>query len=129
MQHSDNYVMMICNWQGEDLTTYGELVAEGAFRMYGAKAPRHVFLLDRMLLICKRKEHDSSTLVYKAHIMCSNLMLIESVPGEPHSFHVIPFDSPLKQYTLEVSSGWRIPKSPRVGSRQCNYFLRFFGII
>ena len=53
--------------QGEDLTTYGELVAEGAFRMYGAKAPRHVFLLDKMLLICKRKE--DGTLGYKAHIM------------------------------------------------------------
>jgi len=55
------------NVQGEDLTTYGELVAEGAFRMYGAKAPRHVFLLDQMLLICKRKE--DGTLGYKAHIM------------------------------------------------------------
>ena len=35
--------------------------------MYGAKAPRHVFLLDQMLLICKRKE--DGTLGYKAHIM------------------------------------------------------------
>jgi len=35
--------------------------------MYGAKAPRHVFLLDRMLLIVKRKE--DGTLGYKAHIM------------------------------------------------------------
>lgn len=54
-------------WPGEDLTTYGELVAEGSFRMYGAKAPRHVFLLDRMLLIVKRKE--DGTLGYKVHIM------------------------------------------------------------
>jgi hypothetical protein len=29
-------------------------------------------------------------------------MLIESVPGEPLSFHVIPFDNPRQQYTLEV---------------------------
>ncbi len=114
--------------QGEDLTTYGELVAEGSFRVYGAKGPRHVFLLDRVLLICKRKEDGS--LGYKAHILvshdpvdvdgvdvarrvpqfrflysvsqCSNLMLIESVPGEPLSFHVIPFDNPRQQYTLEV---------------------------
>jgi hypothetical protein len=29
-------------------------------------------------------------------------MLIESVPGEPLSFHVIPFNNPRQQYTLEV---------------------------
>lgn len=58
---------LLDGWPGEDLTTYGELVAEGSFRMYGAKAPRHVFLLDRMLLIVKRKE--DGTLGYKAHIM------------------------------------------------------------
>ena len=29
-------------------------------------------------------------------------MLIESVPGEPLSFHVIPFDNPRLQYTLQV---------------------------
>lgn len=91
---------LLDGWPGEDLTTYGELVAEGSFRMYGAKAPRHVFLLDRMLLIVKRKE--DGTLGYKVHIMCSNLMLIESVPGEPLSFHVIPFDNPRQQYTLEA---------------------------
>ncbi|KAG8226233.1 hypothetical protein J437_LFUL006335 [Ladona fulva] len=33
---------------------------------------------------------------------CSNLMLIESVPGEPLSFHVIPFDNPRLQYTLQA---------------------------
>lgn len=34
---------------------------------------------------------------------CSNLMLIESVPGEALSFHVIPFDNPRLQYTLQVT--------------------------
>lgn len=29
-------------------------------------------------------------------------MLIESIPGEPFSFHVIPFDNPRLQYTLQV---------------------------
>lgn len=29
-------------------------------------------------------------------------MLIESIPGEPLSFHVIPFDNPRLQYTLQV---------------------------
>lgn len=36
-------------------------------------------------------------------LQCANLMLIESVPGEPLSFHVIPFDNPRLQYTLQVT--------------------------
>ncbi|KAL7648009.1 UNVERIFIED_CONTAM: hypothetical protein RMT77_001625 [Armadillidium vulgare] len=90
---------LLYGWQGEDLTTYGELAAEGNFKMFGFKGLRHVFLFDKMLLITKRK--DENFLVYKAHIMCSDLMLIESIPGEPLSFHVIPFDNPKCQYTLE----------------------------
>jgi len=34
---------------------------------------------------------------------CSNLMLIESIPREPLGFHLIPFDCPRVQYTLQVS--------------------------
>lgn len=115
---------LLYGWPGPDLTTSGELVAEGRFRMRGAKAPRHAFLFDRMLLLTKKKE--DGLLVYKAHIVvrenvfhiifrdfrirfyiiflfqCSNLMLIESIPGEALSFHVIPFDNPRLQYTLQV---------------------------
>ncbi|XP_029167084.1 uncharacterized protein LOC114937670 [Nylanderia fulva] len=91
---------LLYGWLGPDLTTGGELVAEGRFRMRGAKAPRHAFLFDRMLLLTKKRE--DGLLVYKAHIMCSNLMLIESIPGEPFSFHVIPFDNPRLQYTLQA---------------------------
>ncbi|CAL4062510.1 unnamed protein product, partial [Meganyctiphanes norvegica] len=91
---------LLYGWQGEDLTTYGELNAEGTFRMFGAKGLRHVFLFDKMILIAKKKE--DSFLMYKTHILCSNLMLIESVPGEPFSFHIIPFDNPRLQYTLEA---------------------------
>uniref|UniRef100_T1IRR7 DH domain-containing protein n=1 Tax=Strigamia maritima TaxID=126957 RepID=T1IRR7_STRMM len=67
---------LLFGWEGADLTTFGELVAEGMFRIYGAKAIRH----------------------------CSNLMLIESIPGEPLCFHVIPFDNPRIQYTLQSRS-------------------------
>ncbi|XP_011299999.1 uncharacterized protein GEFmeso [Fopius arisanus] len=91
---------LLYGWSGPDLTTNGELIAEGRFRMRGAKAPRHAFLFERMLLLTKKKE--DGLLVYKAHIMCSNLMLIESIPGEPSSFHVIPFDNPRLQYTLQA---------------------------
>ncbi|XP_037086287.1 pleckstrin homology domain-containing family G member 1-like, partial [Pollicipes pollicipes] len=93
---------LLYGWEGQDLTTYGELVAEGAFRMHRAKASRHVFLFDSMVLITKRRE--DATLAYKAHIMCSNLMLIESIPGDPYSFHVVPFDNPRLQYTLQARS-------------------------
>lgn len=118
------------NWSGSDLTTFGELIAEGSFRMRGAKAPRHVFLFDKMLLLAKKREYGH--LIYKAHIMvsllkfhvlikkndylmtqvffvffffnlqCSNLTLMESIPGEPLSFNVIPFDNSQIQYTLQV---------------------------
>ncbi|XP_020283368.1 uncharacterized protein LOC109854567 isoform X2 [Pseudomyrmex gracilis] len=91
---------LLYGWPGPDLTTSGELIAEGRFRMRGAKAPRHAFLFDRMLLLTKKKE--DGLLVYKAHIMCSNLMLVESIPGEPLSFHVIPFDNPRLQCTLQA---------------------------
>ncbi|XP_066597444.1 uncharacterized protein GEFmeso isoform X2 [Prorops nasuta] len=91
---------LLYGWPGPDLTTSGELVAEGRFRLRGAKAPRHAFLFDKMLLLTKKKE--DGLLVYKAHIMCSNLMLIESIPGDPQSFHVIPFDNPRCQYTLQA---------------------------
>jgi hypothetical protein len=29
-------------------------------------------------------------------------MLVESIPKEPHSFQVIPFDNPRGQHTLQV---------------------------
>lgn len=61
---------LLYGWSGEDLTTFGELVAEGRFRMRGAKAPRHAFLFEKMLLLTKQKE--DGLLVYKAHIMVTN---------------------------------------------------------
>ena len=76
---------LLDGWPGEDLTTYGELVAEGSFRMYGAKAPRHVFLLDRMLLIVKRKE--DGTLGYKAHIMVWNIYILKRSLRQFSSFY------------------------------------------
>jgi hypothetical protein len=40
--------------------------------MYGAKALRHAFLFDRMLLITKKKEE--GILGYKTHIMVSHVL-------------------------------------------------------
>ncbi|CAG0882971.1 unnamed protein product [Cyprideis torosa] len=87
-------------WMGDDLTTYGELVIESAFHLHGARGLRQVFLFERMLLLTKKKP--GGKLVYKVHVLCSNLMLVESIPNEPLSFHVIPFDNPKVQYTLQA---------------------------
>ncbi|XP_054169209.1 uncharacterized protein LOC128966386 [Oppia nitens] len=91
---------LLYNWPGQDLTTYGDLQCEGSFRMLGAKGCRHLFLFDRMLLITKKK--DDGSLSYKTHILCSNLMLIESIQGQPLCFHAIPFDQPRDQYTFQA---------------------------
>ncbi|KAG7272637.1 hypothetical protein CRUP_033146 [Coryphaenoides rupestris] len=61
---------LLLHWKGPDLTTYGELVLEGTFKVHRAKNERTLFLFDRMLLITKRRgEH----YVFKAHISARNL--------------------------------------------------------
>ncbi|KAL0810433.1 hypothetical protein ABMA28_010572 [Loxostege sticticalis] len=93
---------LLYGWNGPDLTTYGELCAEGTFRVLGAKGMRHVFLFDKMLLVTKNRE--DGILAYKSHIMCNNMMLVESIAGAPLSFHVIPWDAPRAQLTLQARS-------------------------
>ncbi|XP_048258971.1 uncharacterized protein LOC124124556 isoform X2 [Haliotis rufescens] len=85
---------------GEDLIRLGELVLEGPFRVYGAKASRQVFLFEREILISKKKE--GGMLGCKASIQLANLMLVEVIPNEPLSFHLIPFDNPRAQFTLQA---------------------------
>ncbi|KAL1518336.1 hypothetical protein ABEB36_001975 [Hypothenemus hampei] len=89
-------------WMGADLTTLGELIAEGTFRMQGAKGRRHVFLFEKVLLLAKSKSEGA--LAYKTHIECSNLMLVEQVRGDSLSFQVLPFDNPRLQCTLRARS-------------------------
>lgn len=57
---------MLTNWEGPDLTSYGELVLEGTFRIQKAKKERTLFLLDQLLLITKKRD---DTFTYKAHIL------------------------------------------------------------
>ncbi|KAM3919205.1 pleckstrin homology domain-containing family G member 3 isoform 2-T2 [Leptodactylus fuscus] len=66
---------LLLNWKGMDLTTYGELVLEGTFRVQRARSERTFFLFDKALLITKKR---GDHFVYKTHIPCSHLMLIES---------------------------------------------------
>ncbi|KAM8921335.1 pleckstrin homology domain-containing family G member 3 [Pelodytes ibericus] len=66
---------LLLNWKGLDLTTYGELVLEGTFRVQRARSERTFFLFDKSLFITKKR---GDHFVYKTHIPCSSLMLIES---------------------------------------------------
>ncbi|XP_067273501.1 pleckstrin homology domain-containing family G member 3 [Pseudorasbora parva] len=89
---------LLINWKGPDLTTYGELVLEGTFRVHRAKNERTLFLFDRMLLITKRRgEH----FVYKTHISCSTLMLIESAK-DSLCFSVTHYKHPKQPHTVQA---------------------------
>ncbi|XP_057208466.1 pleckstrin homology domain-containing family G member 3 isoform X5 [Triplophysa rosa] len=89
---------LLINWKGPDLTTYGELVLEGNFRVHRAKNERTLFLFDRVILITKRRgEH----YVYKTHISCSTLMLIESAK-DSLCFSVTHYKHPKQPHTVQA---------------------------
>ncbi|XP_056108546.1 pleckstrin homology domain-containing family G member 3 [Rhinichthys klamathensis goyatoka] len=91
---------LLINWKGSDLTAYGELVLEGTFRVHRAKNERTLFLFDLMLLIAKRRgEH----YVYKAHISCSALMLIESAK-DSLCFSVTHYKHPKQPHTVQAKT-------------------------
>nr|XP_043875711.1 pleckstrin homology domain-containing family G member 3 isoform X3 [Solea senegalensis] len=91
---------LLINWKGPDLTTYGELVLEGTFHVLRAKNTRTLFLFERMLLITKKRgEH----YVYKVHISCSTLMLLDSAK-DPLLFSVIHFKHPKQPHTVQAKS-------------------------
>ncbi|XP_048841644.1 pleckstrin homology domain-containing family G member 1 isoform X2 [Brienomyrus brachyistius] len=92
---------LLMNWKGPDLIGYGELVLEGTFRIQRAKNERTLFLLEKLLLITKKREESYT---YKAHIMCCNLMLVEVIPKEPLSFSVFHYKNPKLQHTVQAKS-------------------------
>lgn len=122
---------MLTNWKGPDLTSYGELVLEGTFRIQRAKNERTLFLFDKLLLITKKRD---DTFTYKAHIpvglhvghgpgleslsrpsstrahlsrspaQCGNLMLVEVIPKEALSFSVFHYKNPKLQHTVQVTA-------------------------
>ncbi|NXU59355.1 PKHG1 protein, partial [Turnix velox] len=92
---------LLTNWKGPDLTSYGELVLEGTFRIQRAKNERTLFLFDKLLLITKKRDE---MFAYKAHILCANLMLVEVIPKEPLSFSVFHYKNPKMQHTVQAKS-------------------------
>lgn len=74
------------------MTTLGELILEDTFKLFNrSKSNRHLLLFDNVLLITKKR---NGSLCYKGHIECSNLMLIETLEGQPLVFNTVPFDNP-----------------------------------
>ncbi|KPJ17622.1 Pleckstrin-likey domain-containing family G member 1 [Papilio machaon] len=86
----------------DDMKRRHEHAVRVQVQVFGAKAMRHAFLFDKMLLVTKNRE--DGILAYKSHIMCNNMMLVESIAGAPLSFHVIPWDAPRSQLTLQARS-------------------------
>ncbi|XP_048218666.1 pleckstrin homology domain-containing family G member 3 isoform X3 [Perognathus longimembris pacificus] len=89
---------LLINWKGPDLTTYGELVLEGTFRVHRVRNERTFFLFDKILLITKKR---GDHFVYKGHIPCSSLMLIEST-RDSLCFTVTHYKHSKQQYSIQA---------------------------
>ncbi|XP_023658054.2 pleckstrin homology domain-containing family G member 3 isoform X4 [Paramormyrops kingsleyae] len=91
---------LLINWKGPDLTTYGELVLEGTFRIHRVKNERTLFLFDKILLITKKRgEHYE----HKSNILCSALMLIDSAK-DSLCFSVTRFKYPKQPHTVQAKT-------------------------
>ncbi|XP_024606595.1 pleckstrin homology domain-containing family G member 3 isoform X1 [Neophocaena asiaeorientalis asiaeorientalis] len=91
---------LLINWKGPDLTTYGELVLEGTFRVHRVRNEKTFFLFDKALLITKKR---GDHFVYKGHIPCSSLMLIEST-RESLCFTVTHYKHSKQQYNIQAKT-------------------------
>ncbi|XP_021095309.1 pleckstrin homology domain-containing family G member 2 isoform X2 [Heterocephalus glaber] len=93
-------------WTGPELSAFGELVLEGAFRGGGGGGPRLrggerlLFLFSRMLLVAKRRGPEY---MYKGHIFCCNLSVSES-PRDPLGFKVSDLTIPKHRHLLQAKN-------------------------
>ncbi|XP_036877560.2 pleckstrin homology domain-containing family G member 2 isoform X2 [Manis javanica] len=93
-------------WTGPELSAFGELVLEGAFRGGGGGGPRLrggerlLFLFSRMLLVAKRRGPEYT---YKGHIFCCNLSVSES-PRDPLGFKVSDVTIPKHRHLLQAKN-------------------------
>ncbi|XP_070274562.1 pleckstrin homology domain-containing family G member 3 isoform X4 [Myotis yumanensis] len=91
---------LLINWKGPDLTIYGELVLEGTFRLHRVRNEKTFFLFDKALLITKKR---GDHFVYKGHIPCSSLMLIEST-RDSLCFTVTHYKHSKQQYSIQAKT-------------------------
>ncbi|XP_047385601.1 pleckstrin homology domain-containing family G member 2 isoform X1 [Sciurus carolinensis] len=93
-------------WTGPELSAFGELVLEGAFRGGGGGGPRLrggerlLFLFSRMLLVAKRRGPEY---IYKGHIFCCNLSVSES-SRDPLGFKVSDLTIPKHRHLLQAKN-------------------------
>uniref|UniRef100_A0A493TGF9 DH domain-containing protein n=1 Tax=Anas platyrhynchos platyrhynchos TaxID=8840 RepID=A0A493TGF9_ANAPP len=85
---------LLLQWKGPDLTSYGELVLEGTFRVQRARSERAVFLFDKLLLITKRR---GDHYVYKSHILVGSTR-------DSLCFSVAHYKHIKQQYGLQAKS-------------------------
>ncbi|XP_004481506.3 LOW QUALITY PROTEIN: pleckstrin homology domain-containing family G member 2 [Dasypus novemcinctus] len=96
----------LSGWTGPELSAFGELVLEGAFRGGGGGGPRLrggerlLFLFSRMLLVAKRRGPEYT---YKGHIFCCNLSVSES-PRDPLGFKVSDLTIPKHRHLLQAKN-------------------------
>ncbi|KAM3716717.1 Pleckstrin [Dirofilaria immitis] len=90
-----------CIDEKEDLSKYGDLLLEATFKLAGAKTNRQLFLFEEMLLIVKER---NGALICKDYIMCSSLMLNESISIDPLAFQVLSYDNLKIQYVFLASN-------------------------
>ncbi|XP_072318240.1 pleckstrin homology domain-containing family G member 3-like [Eucyclogobius newberryi] len=91
---------LLVNWKGPDFTTFGVLVLEGTFKTSRVKTQRNLFLFQKVLLLTKKKGENH---VYKKHITCSTLMLIENA-RDSLSFSITHYKHPKQPITLQARS-------------------------
>ncbi|XP_028646014.1 pleckstrin homology domain-containing family G member 3 isoform X2 [Grammomys surdaster] len=91
---------LLINWKGPDLTTYGELVLEATFRVHRVRNERTFFLFDKILLITKKR---GDHFVYKDHIPCSSLMLIENT-RDSLCFTVTHYKHSKQQHSIQAKT-------------------------
>lgn len=83
-------------WTGPELSAFGELVLEGAFRGGGGGGPRLrggerlLFLFSRMLLVAKRRGPEYT---YKGHIFVSSGLGARHVRGKVHYVYLYLYTS------------------------------------
>ncbi|KAH9279207.1 Pleckstrin homology domain-containing family G member 1 [Echinococcus granulosus] len=108
---------------GFDVDQWGCLLLRDVFRLPAKKhACRLVLLFERAILLAKKfyagnnsapnlKDLQSSSgeglqsvLEIRDIISCNNLMLIECIDKDPLAFHILPFNNPNAQKTLQAAS-------------------------
>nr|CUU99549.1 hypothetical transcript [Hymenolepis microstoma] len=107
---------------GLDVDQWGRLLLRDVFRLPAKKhACRLVLLFERAILLAKKFSYSGnnsapnltdlqsnsgeglqSVLEIRDVISCNNLVLIECIEKDPLAFHILPFDNPNAQKTLQA---------------------------